>query len=87
LQSNSELRDIDYGQFKILIEEGNEFFLVVVGKGDAVEPVRVRMSEIVDSISGKYGEVISHWSGDIEEFEGVEEEFEGLQRLFRQKRK
>ncbi len=82
LRSNSELRDIDYGQFKILIEQGNEFFLVVMGKGDAIEPVREDMGRVIEDINERYGEVIADWSGDVEAFDGIEKEFEILTGAF-----
>lgn len=72
---DGELRNIEHGSFKILIEEGNEFFLVVVGKGDITEPVRENMLRIVSRINDRYGEDIAHWKGDVDAFDGIEREF------------
>ena len=78
LNSNTELRNIDYGQFKILIEQGNDFFLVVVGKGTDIEPVRESMCRVIEEINERYGETIADWSGDVEVFKGIESKFQIL---------
>ena len=81
--SYGQLRNVGYGGYKILVEEGREFFLVVIGKGDYLEPVREDMKRIVESINEGYSETISHWSGNVEAFEKIGREFDKLTRSFR----
>lgn len=78
LHSEEELRFIEHGSLKILVEEGKEFFLVVVGKGNVVEPIKENMKKIVGSINERYGEIISNWGGNAKVFEGIEREFDEL---------
>ena len=78
LHSEEGLRFIEHGSLKILVEEGKEFFLVVVGKGDVLEFVKDGMKSIVERINERFGEVISNWSGNVGIFEGIEREFDIL---------
>ncbi len=79
---DEELRYIEHGSLKIIIEEGNKFFLVVIGKGDVVAPVKQDMERIVETINRRYGEAIAQWSGNMEAFSDIGREFEGLFRVF-----
>jgi len=77
-RSKDELRFIEHGSLKILIEKGKKFFIVVVGKGGVIDPIKEKMKKIVEKINEKYGKIISNWSGNIDIFEGIEKEFEIL---------
>jgi len=81
--SYGQLRNVEYGGYRILVEEGREFFLVVIGKGDVIEPVKKEMKRIVESINEKYGELISHRIGNIETFNKIGREFNMLTRSLR----
>ena len=85
LHSEEDLRYIEHGSLKILVEEGEDFFLVVVGKGDVVEPVKEDMERIVETINRRYGEAISHWSGNVKELDGIEREFDSVTKIYRGK--
>ncbi len=78
LRSEDGLRFIEHGSLKILVEEGKNFFLVVVGKGDVIEPVKEDMKSVVERINERYGEAISNWSGNVGTFKGIEREFDML---------
>lgn len=78
-----QLRNVEYAGYKILVEEGREFFLVVIGKGDMTEPVKKEMKRIAESINESYGEAISHWGGNVEAFDKIGRKFDMLTRSFR----
>jgi YesN/AraC family two-component response regulator len=83
LHSDEDLRFIEHGSLKILVKEGKKFFLVVIGKGGNVEPVKEEMERIVMTLSQRYGETISHWMGNTDLVFGIESEFEDIFRIFR----
>ena len=73
-----QLRNIRYGGYKILVEGGKEFFLVVIGKGDMTDPVREDMKRIVGNLNKRNGEVISQWKGDVNALNEIGKEFNML---------
>jgi DNA-binding response OmpR family regulator len=77
-RQDEELKTIDHGRFKILIEEGGNFFLVVIGHGEQIKSTRKKMAQITKKIEEKYGKYLSDWTGSIDEFHGIEEEFKIL---------
>ena len=77
-RSYGKLRYVEYGGYKILVERGKEFFLVVIGKGDVTDPVREYMKGIVENINERYGEAISHWEGDVNALDEIGKEFDML---------
>jgi CheY-like chemotaxis protein len=77
-QREEELRTIEHGRFKILIEEGKNFFVVVIGQGEEVISVRETMKTIVKNVNRSYGDMIENWMGFNEELQGIEEEFRVL---------
>lgn len=83
LHSDENLRFIEHGSLKILVEEGKGFFLVVVGKGDVIGPVKKDIGRIVETINRRYGEAISHWSGNEEVFNEIGREFDSLLQIYR----
>lgn len=78
LHSNDGLRLIEHGNFKIMVEEGEGFFLVIVGKGDTIFSIKQDMKRIVKTINEKYQEEIRNWNGNVKEFDGIEKEFDHL---------
>ena len=56
--SDGELKIIEHGSYKILAEEGNGFFLVVVGKGDLVEVARNEMKKTIANISQRKAAIV-----------------------------
>lgn len=75
-QNGEGLRTIEHGRFKILIEEGGKFFLVIVGQGDDIDPMREKMKRLTDVIKDRYGMIISDRSGNVDIFKEIEREFE-----------
>ncbi len=68
----------EYGNSKILIEEGDGFFLVVIGEGHDITQVKGRMMRTVKRIKRKYGDEIISWGGSTEVFSQIENELAGL---------
>lgn len=66
-----ELKNIEQGNYNILIEEGGNFFLAVLGEGEDVKMVRENMRKIVERINNHYGAIISQWQGDMKDFYGI----------------
>lgn len=71
-RTGEEAKGFEYGDSRILIEEGNGFFLVVVGVGEKSSVVREKMRRTVKGIEEKYGSLISSWKGDIDALVGIE---------------
>ena len=64
IAANSELDEIDYGNFKILFETAGYCYLAVVIEGEPIRQFRDRMREIFSQIVLKYGDEIEHYQGD-----------------------
>ncbi len=73
LSVEGNLKNIKKGDHNILIEEGIGFYLIVIGKGEDVEPAISKMKEIVNRLSTDFGDIISNWAGDEIEIEGLNE--------------
>ncbi len=73
-----QLQAIDYRSIKLLFEAGSTFYLVVIGEGDLIEPVRKRMAEVRRRIEERYCERIKNWSGDMTHFRELETELSPL---------
>ncbi len=78
LRSDERLSYIEHGSLKIMVEECEDFFLVVVGQGEVMEPVKRKMKRIASNITKKYGEAIANWSGNLNIFDGIDREFDIL---------
>ncbi|WP_455393288.1 response regulator [[Eubacterium] cellulosolvens] len=72
------LKNIEHGDYKILVEDGPNFFIAVIGKGEDISAFRRKMKEMVNEINNEYGTIISEWKGDIAEFKGVEKDFRAI---------
>jgi hypothetical protein len=81
--SYGHLRNVCFGGYKVLVESGEDFFIVVIGKGDYIQPLKEDMKRIVDDLKRKYGESISYGGKDTEVFQGIGREFNGLSSSFR----
>jgi len=72
LQSDNQLECINYGGFKILIENSQEFFVVLIGTGVISDSVKGNMKWLVERIKQDYGDAISYWKGDVSEVEAID---------------
>jgi hypothetical protein len=78
LPVEGSLKNIEHGDYKILVEEGRNFFLAVVGEGEDLSAVREKMGATASRVDNNFGEIISGWRGETADFEGIEKEFEEL---------
>jgi hypothetical protein len=82
LHTSNQLECINYGGFKILIENSNEFFLVLIGTGTITESVKGNMKWLVERIKQDYGDAISHWKGDVSEMIAIDRVLDDFTRSF-----
>lgn len=68
----------EYGNSKILIEEGEEFFLVVIGEGRDIMLIKEKMKKTVKRVERSYGDEIASWRGNTEAFAEIENELDEL---------
>jgi DNA-binding response OmpR family regulator len=80
-QSDEELKTIEHGRFKILIEEGDDFFLVVIGTGGSISDARDRMRQIINNINKRYGATLKKWNGNMCISSQLIEEFNALKKV------
>ncbi len=59
LDSKGNLKNIQHGDHNIIIEEGNDFFLAVIGHGDETKKVRNKLKKITDWIYENWNEMRS----------------------------
>jgi hypothetical protein len=79
------LKNVQYGGYKILIEEGKEFFLVVIGKGDYINPIREDMKRTVEGLNERYAEDITNQEGNSEVLLKIRRELDVFTKSFRSK--
>ncbi len=63
---NSELDEIDYGNFKIILEVAGYCYLAIIVKGEAPKKFIAQMREILSKIIQTYGKSIENFEGDLE---------------------
>jgi CheY-like chemotaxis protein len=72
------LKNIEHGDYKILVEDGPNFFIAVIGTGEDINSFREKMKRIVNKIKMDFGSVITEWDGDLREFEDIENDFQEI---------
>lgn len=77
-KSGKEAKSFEYGNSRILIEDGDGFFLAAIGEGEDTTFARSKMKRAIKRIERKYGDTIPTWLGDMEVFEEIEIEFADL---------
>jgi hypothetical protein len=83
LQSDNQLECINYGGFKILIENSKEFFVVLIGTGMISDSVKGNMKWLVERIKQDYGDAISHWKGDVSEMMAIDRVLDDFTKSFK----
>ena len=78
LQLGGELKNIEHGDYKILIEGGKEFYLAVIGKGEDITSFRGKMKNTISRVQKNYGAAIKKWNGDVKVFDGIEDDLSEL---------
>ena len=64
MASGSELDEIDYGNFRILLETAGYCYLAVVVQGEPDQQFRDRIRQSLSHIVLKHGKQIEHYNGD-----------------------
>ncbi len=67
------LKRMDFGEHKILIEEGQYTFLVAVLVGDEPKFLPLFMLEVLREVRERYGEVLDGWDGTYTNLVGIED--------------
>ncbi|MGB6297446.1 MAG: BON domain-containing protein [Rivularia sp. (in: cyanobacteria)] len=63
---NSELDEIDYGNFKIILEVAGYCYLAIIVKGETPKKFVSQMRETLSKIIQTYGKSIEQFEGDLE---------------------
>ena len=66
-----ELHQLDFGDYRILIERGKLVYLAVVYAGRESASTRRRVRSVLDRIELTYGDVLERWDGDMERVTGA----------------
>ena len=72
------LKNIEHGEYKILVEDGPNFFIAIIGKGEDITTFREKMKRLVNEINTEYGKIISEWNGDLDQIKSVEKDFQTI---------
>ncbi len=78
LQVGGGLKNIEHGDYKILVEDGPNFFIAVIGTGEDIIRFREKMKNVVNKINNDYRVIIADWNGDMSKFKDMEQEFKEL---------
>lgn len=66
-----ELHQMDFGDYRILIERGKLAYLAVVYSGKNQSSVRKKVRSVLDRIEAAYATVLENWDGDMEKVVGA----------------
>ncbi len=71
--SGGMIKTLQYGQFNIYIERGVQMYLACVFSGEPKGNFRWKMRKILIDIWDEYKVYLKHWSGDVNELEGIDD--------------
>gem|GEM_PF-3104757 len=66
-----ELHQLDFGDYRIMIERGRNLYLAVVYSGKGVSAIRKRVRTVLNHIEAAYGTVLEKWEGDMDQVVGA----------------
>jgi hypothetical protein len=72
-EKNIGLNRMDYGERKILTEQGHLVFLTAIITGGEPMYLPLYMMEILREVHEKYGEILDGWQGDYTKLQGIDE--------------
>jgi len=70
-EGTQELRRLDLGEKKVVIERGDKLILAVVFKGREPEHIEDEMRAFLCRAERKFGDRLDRWSGSVEELSGL----------------
>ena len=66
-----ELHQLDFGEYRILIERGKYVYLAIVYSGQESPQIRKKVRAVIDRIEDQFGSILERWDGDMEEVIGA----------------
>jgi len=66
-----ELHQLEFGDYRIMIERGRHLYLAVVYSGTGASGVRKRIRAALDQVEIAYGSVLEKWDGDMDKVVGA----------------
>ena len=66
-----ELHQLDFGEYRILLERGKNLYLAVVYSGKGTSAVRRKVRRVLDHVEVAYGSVLERWDGDMDKVVGA----------------
>ncbi len=66
-----ELHQVDFGDYRILIERGNNVYLAVVYSGPESKQLCRKVRSVLDLIEDRFGHVFESWDGDMSKIAGA----------------
>ena len=66
-----ELHQLDFGDYRILIERGKTVYLAIVYSGKESTLVRRKVRGVLDNIEMAYADVLAGWDGDMDKMAGA----------------
>ncbi len=66
-----ELHQLEFGDYRIMIERGRHLYLAVVYSGTGASSVRKRIRAALDQVEIAYGSVLEKWDGDMDKVVGA----------------
>lgn len=73
-ESETNLKRMDFGDKKIMVERGDFIFIAAVLNGSRTGPMPNRLQKVLENIDDKYGIELIGWDGDLEKVRGVKDE-------------
>lgn len=66
-----DLHQLDFGDYRILIERGKYVFLAIVYSGKESTAIHKKVRAVIDRIESEFGAALENWDGDMEEVVGA----------------
>jgi len=66
-----ELHQLDFGDYRMLIERSQHVYLAVIYSGKESPLLRRKVREVLDGVEASYGPVLEKWDGNMEQVIGA----------------
>ena len=66
-----ELHQLDFGDYRIMIERGHNLYLAVVYSGKGASVIKKRVRWVLNQIEAAYAGVLEKWDGDMDKVVGA----------------
>ena len=75
------LKGLEHADMKVLIEEGEGYFLTVIGQGEDMEPVKATMKKTMKTIDNKYDGLLTEMEADAKEWGDIRSILDNLRNM------